>query len=192
MNWFTVCWYIPEMTQHLRLRQHIGGTTENFVSMMNAYAASLGCTGTHFTNPHGLQDENHYTTPYDIYLMLKEALKYPEFTEITQLGSYTTSYKYSDGSDASVALTATDLILQEKQQHQRVSRSLEVKQERPAVQETVLPCCVRMNRKSICVHCNGCIHERTFVSGDDIRWNISILYSEDSPENLNKSRAVIF
>ena len=49
----------------------------------------LGCTGTHFTNPHGLQDENHYTTPYDIYLMLKEALKYPEFTEITQLGSYT-------------------------------------------------------------------------------------------------------
>ena len=62
--------------------------------MMNAYAASLGCTGTHFTNPHGLQDENHYTTPYDIYLMLKEALKYPEFTEITQLGSYTTSYKY--------------------------------------------------------------------------------------------------
>ena len=43
---------------------HIGGTTENFVSMMNAYAASLGCTGTHFTNPHGLQDENHYTTPY--------------------------------------------------------------------------------------------------------------------------------
>ena len=90
---------------------HIGGTTENFVSMMNAYAASLGCTGTHFTNPHGLQDENHYTTPYDIYLMLKEALKYPEFTEITQLGSYTTSYKYSDGSDASVALTATDHYL---------------------------------------------------------------------------------
>lgn len=90
---------------------HIGGTTENFVSMMNAYAASLGCTGTHFTNPHGLQDENHYTTPYDIYLMLKEALKYPEFTEITQLGSYTTSYKYSDGSDASVVLTATDHYL---------------------------------------------------------------------------------
>ncbi len=90
---------------------HIGGTTENFVSMMNAYAASLGCTGTHFTNPHGLQDENHYTTPYDIYLMLKEALKYPEFTEITQLGSYTTSYKYSDGSDASVPLTATDHYL---------------------------------------------------------------------------------
>ncbi len=53
--------------------------------MMNDYAAKLGCTGTHFSNPHGLQDENHYTTPYDIYLMLIEAFTYPEFTEITEL-----------------------------------------------------------------------------------------------------------
>ena len=66
------------------IAEHVGGTTEQFVEMMNAYAAQLGCTGTHFTNPHGLQDENHYTTPYDIYLMLNEAWNYPEFTEITQ------------------------------------------------------------------------------------------------------------
>ena len=90
---------------------HVGGTTENFVSMMNAYAAQLGCTGTHFTNPHGLQDENHYTTPYDIYLMLKEALNYPEFTEITQMPSYTVTFTHSDGSEESVALTATDHYL---------------------------------------------------------------------------------
>ncbi len=61
---------------------HVGGTTENFVSMMNEYAAQLGCTGTHFTNPHGLQDENHYTTPYDIYLMLKETLNYPNLQRL--------------------------------------------------------------------------------------------------------------
>lgn len=90
---------------------HVGGTTENFVSMMNEYAAQLGCTGTHFTNPHGLQDENHYTTPYDIYLMLKEALNYPEFTEITQMPSYTVTFTHSDGSEDSVALTATDHYL---------------------------------------------------------------------------------
>lgn len=66
--------------------------------MMNSYAAALGCTGTHFTNPHGLQDENHYTTPYDIYLMLNEAMKYKEFTEITQLSSYTVNYTGADGS----------------------------------------------------------------------------------------------
>ena len=62
------------------IAEHVGGSTEGFVEMMNSYARELGCTGTHFTNPHGLQDENHYTTPYDIYLMLKEALNYPEFT----------------------------------------------------------------------------------------------------------------
>ena len=90
---------------------HVGGTTENFVEMMNSYARQLGCTGTHFTNPHGLQDENHYTTPYDIYLMLKEALNYPEFTEITQMPSYTVTFTHSDGSEDSVALTATDHYL---------------------------------------------------------------------------------
>lgn len=90
---------------------HVGGSTENFVAMMNDYAARLGCTGTHFTNPHGLQDENHYTTPYDIYLMLKEALKYPEFTEITQMSSYTVTFMRSWGSEESIALMATDHYL---------------------------------------------------------------------------------
>ena len=91
--------------------EHVAGSIDNFVAMMNQKAKELGCTGTHFTNPHGLQDENHYTTPYDIYLMLKEALNYPEFTDITQMSSYTVTYKHSDGSDASTTLTATDHYL---------------------------------------------------------------------------------
>ena len=90
---------------------HIGGSTEGFVDMMNKYAAQLGCTGTHFTNPHGLHDENHYTTTYDIYLMLKEALKYPNFTEITQLSSHTLNYTRSDGTAVSTYLEATDQYL---------------------------------------------------------------------------------
>ena len=93
------------------IAEHIGGTTENFVDMMNSYAAQLGCTGTHFSNPHGLQDENHYTTPYDIYLMLKGALNYPSFTEITQLPSYTVEYTKADGSTMSTVLEATDHYL---------------------------------------------------------------------------------
>ena len=93
------------------IAEHVGGSTDKFVEMMNSFAAELGCTGTHFTNPHGLQDENHYTTPYDIYLMLKEALNYPEFTDITQMSSYTVTYKHSYGSDASTTLTATDHYL---------------------------------------------------------------------------------
>ena len=93
------------------IAEYVGGNTENFVQMMNDYAAKLGCTGTHFSNPHGLQDENHYTTPYDIYLMLNEAFTYPEFTEITELSSYTVTYTGSDGTEKSTTLTATDHYL---------------------------------------------------------------------------------
>ncbi len=93
------------------IAEYVGGSTDNFVQMMNSYAAQLGCTGTHFTNPHGLHDENHYTTPYDIYLMLNEAFTYPEFTEITEMSSYTVTYNGSDGTEHSTTLTATDHYL---------------------------------------------------------------------------------
>lgn len=89
----------------------IGGNEADFVSMMNSYAKQLGCTGTHFTNPHGLQDPDHYTTAYDIYLMLNEAYKYPIFTEITQLPSYTVTYKRGDGTEMATFLEATDHYL---------------------------------------------------------------------------------
>lgn len=93
------------------IAEHVAGSTSAFVDMMNSYAAQLGCTGTHFTNPHGLQDENHYTTPYDIYLMLKEALTYKEFTEITQMPSYTVTYSRADGTEVVTSLEATDHYL---------------------------------------------------------------------------------
>ncbi|MBQ1311557.1 MAG: D-alanyl-D-alanine carboxypeptidase [Blautia sp.] len=93
------------------IARHVGGSVEEFVSLMNSYAASIGCTGTHFTNPHGLPDVDHYTTPYDIYLMLNEAIKYPEFTEITQLSEYTVNYTRYDGSAVSTRLEATDHYL---------------------------------------------------------------------------------
>lgn len=52
--------------------EHIGGTIDDFIVMMNQKAAELGCTESHFMNPHGLHDENHYTTPYDFALIAKE------------------------------------------------------------------------------------------------------------------------
>ena len=95
----------------MALARTVGGTTENFVQMMNDYAASLGCTGTHFVNPHGLHDVNHFTTPYDIYLMLKEALKYPRFTEISQQDEYVLSYIRPNGNYVETHLEATDHYL---------------------------------------------------------------------------------
>lgn len=76
----------------MTIAEHIGGTIDNFVEMMNSEAQSIGATNTHFVNPTGLHDENHYTTVYDIYLMLVEAMKYEEFLNVTQLGSYDLTY----------------------------------------------------------------------------------------------------
>ncbi len=95
----------------MAIAHHVGGTIDHFVEMMNAYAQDLGCTGTHFVNPSGLHDENHYTTPYDIYLMLKEAAKLPEFTEISQMGVYVVEYEHSDGTYVRTMLEATDHYL---------------------------------------------------------------------------------
>lgn len=51
------------------IAEHVGGTVENFVQMMNDKAAELGCTGTQFANPHGLHEEGHYTTARDLLRM---------------------------------------------------------------------------------------------------------------------------
>ena len=56
------------------LADHIGGSQEAFVAQMNDYAAKLGCTGTNFTNVHGLHDEMQYTTVRDIGKILSAAL----------------------------------------------------------------------------------------------------------------------
>lgn len=69
--------------------EHVGGTVEHFVEMMNEKAAELGCTNTHFVNPHGLFDENHYTCCYDMALIAKAAYENETFRIITGTARYT-------------------------------------------------------------------------------------------------------
>lgn len=68
--------------------EHIGGSMPAFVDMMNEKAKSIGCRNTHFTNPHGLPDNDHYTTPYDMALITKEALKNETFRKIFSTRTY--------------------------------------------------------------------------------------------------------
>lgn len=68
--------------------EHVGGTIENFSKMMNDRARELGCMHTHFVNPHGLHDENHYTTAYDMALIMREALKNETFRKIIATRTY--------------------------------------------------------------------------------------------------------
>lgn len=63
---------------------HISGSISAFVDLMNAKAKELGCTGTHFMNPHGLHDEEHYTTARDLLRIALEAMKNPTIASIVR------------------------------------------------------------------------------------------------------------
>lgn len=62
--------------------ENIGGTLDGFVNMMNAKVKELGCMNTHFTNPHGLHNDDHYTTAKDMALIMQAAVSNPDFCTI--------------------------------------------------------------------------------------------------------------
>ena len=71
------------------LAEAVDGSIEDFVAHMNRRAGELGCQGTHFTNTYGLHNENHYSTAYDLAIMMQAALEYDLFRTITKTASYT-------------------------------------------------------------------------------------------------------
>ena len=80
------------------IAEHIAGSEESFAELMNSEARALGATGTHFVNPHGLHDENHYTTAYDLYLIFNACLKDERFVEIISMDSYDGTLTGADGT----------------------------------------------------------------------------------------------
>ncbi len=64
------------------IAEHVGGTAEAFFAMMNRRAKETGAINTHFTNPHGLADPNHYTTAFDLALIARTCLKHPYFKHL--------------------------------------------------------------------------------------------------------------
>ena len=73
----------------VQLAVKAAGSVEAFAAMMNERAAAIGCTGTHFNNPNGLPDPDHYTTAYDMALIMRECLKNSTFRTIIATRSYT-------------------------------------------------------------------------------------------------------
>ena len=71
------------------IAQYVSGSISDFVARMNARAAELGCTGTNFTNTHGLPDANHYTTAWDFSRIVREAAKHELFMTIASTINYT-------------------------------------------------------------------------------------------------------
>lgn len=80
------------------LAEYYSGSVEAFAEVMNQEAAKIGATNSHFVNPHGLPDEMHYTTVYDMYLMFAEAVKDPTFVEIISTKSHEAVYSDANGN----------------------------------------------------------------------------------------------
>lgn len=76
----------------IAIAEGISGSIEEFSALMNEEAKRIGATNSYFLNPHGLTENNHLVTIYDMYLIFNEAIKYDTFTEIIAMQSYQTQY----------------------------------------------------------------------------------------------------
>lgn len=98
-------WKIKDLLYGLMLRSgndsatalayEVAGSVEKFAELMNKKVADLNLRNTNFTNPHGLHDENHYTSAYDLAMLTREAMKYDLFRKICE----TKSYRYTKNKD---------------------------------------------------------------------------------------------
>ena len=91
------------------IAEGIGGTVDAFCDLMNEEAISIGATNSHFMNPNGLTQDEHYVTAYDMYLIFRAALQYSLFNEIIQMPTYETVYYGADGSQKELSIESTVL-----------------------------------------------------------------------------------
>ncbi len=94
----------------IAIAEHVSGSVEAFVELMNQEARKLGAVDTHFTNPHGLHDKEHYTTAYDMYLVLNELIHYNKFISTISQSSYTVDYIDAQGNAKSKIFESTNLL----------------------------------------------------------------------------------
>lgn len=71
------------------LAEHVSGSVENFSDLMNRKAIEIGCKNTHFVNPNGIHNDDHYTTAYDLALIAKYCMQNETFKKIVSTPEYT-------------------------------------------------------------------------------------------------------
>lgn len=91
--------------------EHIAGDVESFVNLMNQEAKLIGATNTHFVNPHGYHDKNHYTTAYDLYLILNQCLQNETFVQIVSTNQKTAIIKEANGESRRVIWQQTNQFI---------------------------------------------------------------------------------
>ncbi len=76
----------------IAIAEGISGDVDTFTKLMNQEARALGATDSHFVNPNGLHDRQHYTTVYDLYLLFQAAIQEEGFRELIHTTEYTVDY----------------------------------------------------------------------------------------------------
>lgn len=97
----------------IAIAEHIGGSVEGFAAMMNEEAVLLGATNSHFVNPHGLTENEHYVTAYDMYLIMNAAMQYELFNEIIHMSEYSTVYYDSNDQEKEMSFRSTNLFFRD-------------------------------------------------------------------------------
>ena len=91
------------------LAEYVGGSIQSFISMMNTKVNELGLSNTHFTNAYGLQEDNHYTTAYDLAKIMQYCIQNDDFRRIA--GSVSCSIPATNKSDVRSYTSTNQLIL---------------------------------------------------------------------------------
>lgn len=93
------------------IAEGISGDVASFAELMNQEAKALGALDSHFVNANGLQDEDHYTTVYDMYLFFQAAVQNETFLQLIEATSYTAEYLDSNGMSIQQEWTPTNKYL---------------------------------------------------------------------------------
>lgn len=83
------CYYVHGNDSAVALAEYVSGGIEEFANLMNKKAEEIGLKNTHFVTPHGLDEEEHYTTAFELALITNYALNIKEFAQIVKTKSYT-------------------------------------------------------------------------------------------------------
>jgi len=127
----------------IAIAEHIAGSVENFVKMMNAKAKELGCKNTNFTNPHGLTHEDHLISAYDMALIASYAMKNETFRKIVSTPYFTIPWK---GRDYDRLLVNTNKLLRMYEGADGIKTGYTSK-----AGQTIVASATRENNRLICV-----------------------------------------
>ena len=159
------------------LAEYVGGSIESFVSMMNTKINELGLSNTHFTNPYGLQEDDHYTTAHDLAIIMQYCLQNDDFRRIA--GSVSCSIPATNKSGIRSYTSSNQLILPDNPNYYRYATVGKTGFTTEAG-NCLVSCAYRNDLELICVILGG-----TIVSGVSSRFPDSITLYEYGFNNFS-------